>query len=62
MKSKWSLTASIFQLVIGITAALSFVILALNGENMARWIVTLVLSIAFIILGIIGVIDYFSNK
>jgi len=62
MKSKWSLIASIFQLVIGIAAVLSFVILALNGENMTRWIVTLILSVAFIVLGIIGIIDYKSNK
>ena len=62
MKSKWQLFASIFQLIIGLATVTSFVILIFSGENMARWIVTLVLSIAFVFLGIIGIIDYKSNK
>jgi hypothetical protein len=62
MKSKWQLFASIFQLIVGLAAVTSFVILAFGGENMTRWIVTLVLSIAFVVLGIIGIIDYKSNK
>ncbi len=49
MKNKWNLIASIFQLVIGVIAVLSFVIIGLNGENMAKWIVTLILSIAFVV-------------
>lgn len=51
MKSKWQLFASIFQLIVGIDTVTSFVILGFGGENMARWIVTLVLSIAFVVLG-----------
>ena len=62
MKNKFNLIASIFQLVIGVTAVLSFVILGSGGENMSKWIVTLILSIAFVVLGIIGIIDYKSNK
>ena len=62
MKSKWQLFASIFQLIVGLATVTSFVILGFAGENMARWIVTLVLSIAFVVLGIIGIIDYKSNK
>lgn len=58
MKSKWKLFASIFQLVIGILAIASFVIIASSGENVTRWIVTLILSIAFVVLGIVGIIDY----
>lgn len=62
MKSKFNLIASIFQLVVGVTAVLAFIILGSSGENMSKWIVTLILSIAFVVLGIIGIIDYKSNK
>ena len=62
MKSKWQLFASVFQLIVGIMAIVSFVILALNGEDMARWIVTLILSAAFVVLGIIGIVDHRSKK
>ena len=62
MKNKWKLIASIIQLVIGALAVLSFIILGLNGENMIRWIVTLILDIAYVVLGIIGIIDYKSNR
>lgn len=62
MKSKWPLFSSIFQITVGIAATVSFVILWINGENMTRWLVTLVLSILFVIIGIIGIVDYKSNK
>ena len=62
MKSKWNLVSSIIQLVVGILAIMAFVVLGLNGENMTRWIVTLILSIAFVVLGIIGIIDYKTKK
>lgn len=62
MKSKWNLISSIIQLVIGILAIISFIIIALGGENITRWIVTLILAIAFVVLGIIGNIDYKTQK
>ena len=62
MKTKFNLIASIFQLVIGILTILSFVVLGINGEDMTRWIVTLILSVGFVVLGIIGILDYKSNK
>ena len=62
MKSKWQLFASIFQLIVGVAAIVCFVILGFGGENMAKWIMTLILSITFVVLGIIGIIDYKSNK
>lgn len=61
MKSKWSLISSIVQLTVGILAVISFVILAVNGENMTRWIVTLMLSVGFVVLGIMGILDYKSQ-
>ena len=62
MRSKWQLVASIFQIVVGVLAIASFIIIGLNGENLTRWIVTLILAVAFVILGIIGVVDYKSNR
>ena len=53
MKSKWYLISSIIQLVFGLCAIASFVILAISGEDIKRWIVTLILAIAFVVLGII---------
>jgi len=62
MQSKWQLFASIFQLIIGIMAILAFIIIWLSGENMIKWIITLILAIAFVVLGIIGIIAYKSKK
>jgi len=58
MKTKWYLFSSIFQLVVGVLAVAAFIILAINGEDMGRWVVTFLLAIAFCILGILGIIDY----
>lgn len=62
MKTKYSLIALIIQLIVGIAAIISFVIIAMSGENMTRWIVTLILSIGFVVLGIIGIMDYKSQN
>lgn len=62
MKSKWNLISSIVQLVIGILAIVAFVVLSVSGENMIKWIITLLLAIAFIIVGAIGIIDYKKQK
>ena len=62
MKSKWQLFASIFQLIIGIVAIISFVILGFSGENMVKWIITLILAIVYVVLGILGIVDYKTNK
>ena len=62
MKNKLKLLSSIVQIVIGLLAIISFVIVALSGEeNMLKWIVTLILAGAFVIIGIIGIMDY-KNK
>lgn len=62
MKTKWNLISAIVQLAVGIAAIVSFFIIWRSGEDMTRWIVTLLLSIAFVVLGVIGVIDYRSKK
>lgn len=62
MKNKWSLISAIVQLVIGALAVVSFFVLWASGEDMTRWIITLILSVAFVVLGVIGIIDYKSQK
>ena len=62
MKSKWNLISSIVQLVVGLLAIIAFIILAINGEIMTKWIITSLLAIAYVILGIIGIIDYKTQK
>ena len=42
MKSKWYLISSIFQALIGL---------------IAKWIITLFLAIAYVVIGTIGIID-----
>lgn len=54
---KWKLAASVFQLVIGVLGVAAFIVLAVNNESMTRWIVTLVLAIAFAVMGVIGIVD-----
>lgn len=61
MKSKWQLFSSIFQLIVGILAILSFAILGFGGEDITKWIITLILAVAFVILGVVGIIDYKSK-
>lgn len=62
MKSKLNLILSIFQLVIGGFAVVAFAVLGLGGEDMTKWIITLILAIAYVVLGIIGIVDYRSSK
>lgn len=62
MKGKWYFISSIIQLLIGASAIIAFVVLAISGENMSRWIVTLILAVAFIVLGIIGMADNKKQK
>ena len=58
MKSKWYFIGSIFQFLVGFISIIFFIILAMNGEDMRRWIITLLLAVSFSIIGMIGIIDY----
>ena len=62
MKSQWKLFVSVFQIVVGVLAIASFIILLPHNENILRWIVTLALSIAFVVMGIMGIIDYNAKR
>ena len=58
MKSKWYLFASIFQLIVGVISIIAFIVINVSGEDMSKWIVTLILAIVFVVLGIIGIATY----
>lgn len=58
----WYLIASLIQLVIGLAAIAAFVILAINGELMWRWIITLILALWITGLGVIGVVSYVKER
>jgi uncharacterized membrane protein HdeD (DUF308 family) len=60
--SKWQLFSSIFQLVVGVAAIVAYVIIAIAGEPLGRWTVTLMLAIAFVVLGIVGIVDWKRMK
>ena len=62
MKSKYYLISSIIQLVVGILAIISFILLAVNGENVTKWILALVMAVVYIILGIVGILEHKSLK
>ena len=59
---KWRLLASIFQLCIGVAAVAAYIVIAFHDELLGKWTVTLVLAIAFIGLGIIGIADWVKEK
>lgn len=62
MKSKRNLIISIFQLVVGLLAIGAFFVAICNGENIIKWVITLILAVAFVVIGIIGIVDYRSKK
>lgn len=62
MRNSWFLVSSIVQLFFGTLAIISFIILAVNGENLVRWLFALILAIVYVIIGTIGIIDYIKNK
>ena len=61
-KRIWNLIAAIVQLIIGIFAITSFAILAINGEEIAKWIPAALLSTVFVVLGLIGIKEFKSKS
>lgn len=46
------LILSIIELIIGVLAILAFIVFLLSGENMNRWIITLILAFILVASGI----------
>ena len=61
MKS-WNLFASILQILIGTAAIIAYVIIAVSGEPLGKWTVTLILAVAFVVMGVIGAVDYVRSS
>ena len=60
---KWNLFAAIFQIVVGIAAIVAYIVVAASEEPLVKWTITLILAIAFVVMGVINAIDYVkSNK
>ena len=55
---KWNLFAAIFQIVVGIAAIIAYVVIAVSGEALGKWTVTLLLASAFVVIGGIGIADW----
>lgn len=57
MKKRY-LFAAIFQFVVGVVAIIAYVVIVASGEPLGKWIVTLLLAIAFVVIGVIGIADW----
>ena len=60
--SKWRLFSSIFQIVVGIAAIIAYIVIAASGEPLGRWTITLLLAVAFVVIGVIGIVDWKKSK
>ena len=59
---KWPIISSVFQILVGTAAVVAYIVLALGGEPIGKWTVTLLLAMAYIVLGIIGIINWRKEK
>ena len=59
---KWNLFAALFQIIVGIAAIVAYIIIAVSDEPIGKWTVTLILAIAFVVMGIISFIDYLKSN
>ena len=62
MKGKWQLFVAILQLIVGVMAIVCFAIVGWSDDNVLKWIGTLLLAVAFVVMGILGIIDYKSKQ
>lgn len=59
----WCLISAIFQTIVGICAIIAYIFVAVSGEPLGKWTITLILAIAFVIMGIVNVFEYLKlNK
>ncbi len=59
---KWYLFTAIFQILVGIAAIIAFIFVSVSGEPLGKWIITLIVSIAFVVMGVINIINYVKLK
>lgn len=56
------LIVSIFEVIIGLLAIISFLMLTLSGENIARWVLAFITAILLTISGIVGIIEFVEER
>lgn len=59
---KWPLISSVIQLCIGLASVAAYIIIGVNGEPLGKWTVTLLLALAFVTLGAIGIGDWVKEN
>lgn len=59
---KWNLFAAVFQIVVGVAAIFAYALVAASGEPLGKWTITLVLAIAFVVMGVVNAVDYVRSK
>ena len=59
---KGYLFTSIFQILVGIAVIIAFIFVFVSGEPLGKWIITLIVSIAFVVMGVINIINYVKLK
>ena len=62
MKSKRKLYISILRLLVGLLAIVLTLVLGFDGENTAKWVITLVIAGIYTILGIVEILGWRSRK
>jgi len=59
--NKTGLFIGIFEIIIGILAISSYIVLLIGKEDITKWTITLILAIIFLIIGIIEVMNYLKD-
>ena len=59
---KWNIFAAIFQIAVGIAAIAAYIVVAASDEPLGKWTITLILAIAFVVIGIINAVDYAKSS
>ena len=62
MKSKRKPYISILRLLVGLLAIVLTLVLGFDGENTAKWVITLVIAGVYTILGIVEILGWRSRK
>jgi hypothetical protein len=54
---KWYFIISLLQIILGLAAITIYILLAIEGEPVGKWTITLLLAVGYIVLGIFGIIN-----
>ena len=59
---KWNLFAGVFHIFVGAAAIIAYIVVVACGESPGKWTITLLLAIAYVIMGVVNVIEYTKRK